>query len=388
MKITPETEQFIREHRHDDVRTLALQSKRYPQIDMPTAISQIAGWQTAKHKIPSWHATEGIIYPVHLSLEQCSSEVTARYKASLLKGDTLADLTGGFGVDCAFLSEGFQHVTYIERQKELCDIATHNFNLLGLHQITVLNANSVETLRAISMADCIFIDPARRNEHGGKTVLISDCEPDVESLETELTRKAKRIMVKLSPMLDLSLALRSLKHVVEVHIVSVQNECKELLFILEETVREAISIYCVNYVHDTPQLFAFTQQEEADAVALYTNEVDAYLYEPNASILKGGAFRVVAARFGLKKLHPNSHLYTGNVRIEQFPGRSFEVSAVGTTKDRNLLSGLSQANITVRNFPISVAELRKRIKLKDGGDVYLFATTLNDGKRVLIKCKR
>lgn len=387
MLFTPEIIQFIRDHWYDDVRTLALQAKKYPGMDMPFIINQIAGRQTAEHKIPSWYAVEGIIYPVHLSLEQCSSELTARYKASLLSGESLIDLTGGFGIDCAFLSNGFKQVTYIERQKELCDIADHNFTLLSLHHITVLNKDSVEALHQTSPVDCIFIDPARRNEHGGKTVLISDCEPDVEALEELLLSKANRVMIKLSPMLDLSLALRALKHTTEVHVISVQNECKELLLILENADKD-VSIQCINFTNKGTQTFVFTQEEETGAMIPYTNQVAAYLYEPNASILKAGAFRVVASRFGLKKLHPNSHLYTSDTKIEDFPGRCFEVDAVGSVKDKTLLAGLSQANITVRNFPMSVAELRKRIKLKDGGDVYLFATTLNDDKKVLIKCKR
>ncbi|NDV80650.1 class I SAM-dependent methyltransferase [Bacteroides sp. 51] len=387
MQFTPETIQFIRDHQHDDVRTLALQAKKYPGMDMPFIINQIAGRQTAEHKIPSWYATEGIIYPVHLSLEQCSSELTAQYKASLFSGETLIDLTGGFGIDCAFLSAGFKYATYIERQTELCHIATHNFNLLGLHHIIVSNKDSVEALNETSPVDCIFIDPARRNEHGGKTVLISDCEPDVEALEELLLRKASRVMIKLSPMLDLSLALRALKHTTEVHVISVQNECKELLLILENADKDA-SIHCVNFTHKGTQTFAFTHNEEASAITPYTNQVATYLYEPNASILKAGAFRAVASRFGLKKLHRNSHLYTSDQKVENFPGRCFEVLAIGSVKDKTLLAGLSQANITVRNFPMSVAELRKRTKLKDGGEVYLFATTLNDDKKVLIKCKR
>ena len=387
MQFTPDIWQFIRDHQHDDVRTLALQAKKYPQLDMPFIINQIDGRQTAQHKIPSWYATEGIIYPVHLSLEQCSSELTALYKAGLLNGETFADLTGGFGIDCAFLSAGFQHATYIERQKALCDIATHNFNLLGLRHISVLNQDSVEALGKLSPVDCIFIDPARRNEHGAKTVLISDCEPDVAALEELLLRKAKRVMIKLSPMLDLSLALRTLKHTTEVHVISVQNECKELLLILENTDKN-LSIHCINFTNKGTQAFTFVPQEEASATVQYTNQVATYLYEPNASILKAGAFRVVASRYNLKKLHPNSHLYTADTKVANFPGRCFEVEATGSMKDKTLLAGLSQANITVRNFPMPVAELRKRIKLKDGGDTYLFATTLNDEKKVLVKCRR
>lgn len=379
--------QFIRNHRHDDVRALALQAKRFPDVDMSFVINQIAGRQAAEHKIPSWYATEDILYPVHLSLEQCSSEQTARYKAEQMEGETLIDLTGGFGIDCAFLSPRFEQVTYVERQKELCDIARHNFGMLGLHHITVCCKDSVEVLNETQPVDCIFIDPARRNEHGGKTVRISDCEPDVEALETLLLRKAKRVMVKLSPMLDLSLALRTLKHTTEVHVVSVQNECKELLLVLEEEKKE-LDVCCVNFTKKGTMMFRFTPSEESELSVWYTHEVGVYLYEPNASILKAGAFRSVAARFGLKKLHPNSHLYTSDAWIDDFPGRCFEILSTGTVKDKTLLADTKQANITVRNFPMTVAELRKRTKLKDGGEVYLFATTLNDESKVLIRCRK
>lgn len=392
MHLTPEIRQFIREHQHDDVRALALQAKKYPGIDMPFAIKQIAGRQAAQHKIPSWYANESIVYPLHISLEQCSSEVTAKYKAGLLTGETLVDLTGGFGVDCAFLSAGFQKATYVERQKELCEIATHNFKALGLSHITIQNADSVEALNETSPVDCIFIDPARRNEHGGKTVLVSDCEPDVEALEELLLQKAKRVMIKLSPMLDLTLALRSLPHTYEVHVVSVQNECKELLLLLKQSDKEVdskeISIHCTNFTNSGVQDYVFTQAEEISALTGYANEVDTYLYEPNASVLKAGAFRSVTTHFGLKKLHPNSHLYTSDQLVVDFPGRCFKVDALGSLKDKELLAGLSQANITIRNFPLSVAELRKRTKLKDGGEIYLFATTLNSDKKVLIRCRK
>lgn len=390
MRFTPEIWQFIREHRQEDVRTLALQSDKYPHLDMPAIANQIAGWQTAQHKIPSWHATEGIIYPSHLALEQCSSEATATFKASLLKGETLVDLTGGFGIDCAFLSTGFKHVTYVEQQQELCDTATHNFAVLGLHHIAVRQGDSVDMLLAMLPVDCIFIDPARRNAQGGKTVLISDCEPDVEALEMILMQKAKQVMIKLSPMLDLTMALRSLQHTVEVCVVSVQNECKELLLMLSaSTAAEPVPrIQCINLTGKGIQRFEFTAAEEAETPIGHTGEVGTYLYEPNASILKAGAFRSVAARFRLTKLHPNSHLYTSDIKNETFPGRCFEVEAVGALKDKKMFEGLTQANITVRNFPMSVAELRKRTKLKDGGSTYLFATTLNNNKKVLIRGKR
>jgi len=224
--ISPETRQFINEHQSDDVRNLALQARKYPDVDISAAITQIAGRQIAAEKIPSWKEIDDIWYPKHLSLEQCSSEITARYKASLLQGESLADLTGGFGIDCSFLATGFRSATYVERQTELCAIAAHNFPALDLNHISVRNDDGVAYLEAMSPVDCIFLDPARRNEHGGKTVAISDCEPNVAKLEGLLLSKANRIMIKLSPMLDLSQALKELPHTQEVHIISVnKNSC-------------------------------------------------------------------------------------------------------------------------------------------------------------------
>lgn len=394
MQISQETLQFINEHVQDDVRLLALQAKKFPEVDINTAIVQIAGRQAAADKIPAWHATEGIVYPRHLSLEQCSSELTARYKASLAKGETLTDLTGGFGIDCAFLSAGFRQATYVECQEELCEIASHNFPLLGLNHITVCHQDAVEHLHDMPPVDCIFIDPARRNEHGGKTVAIADCEPDVSALEEELLSKATRVMIKLSPMLDLTLALKDMKHVAEAHIVSVNNECKELLLIVTHaanTQRPAVPIVCINLTSRETQRFVFTREEEQAAECAYTDRIGKYLYEPNASILKAGAFRSIASRYGLQKLHPNSHLYTSDLPVEGFPGRSFEVESTFPLNKKEIkeaLAGIRKANLTVRNFPASVAELRKRINLAEGGDDYLFATTLNDGKKVVIRGRK
>ena len=392
MQISPETQLFIRQHQTDDIRILALQGRKYPNVDMPTAITQIAGRQVAAEKIPSWKEINDIWYPKHLSLEQCSSEVTAHYKATLLKGDSLTDLTGGFGIDCSFLAAKFQCVTYVERQKDLCEIAIHNFPILNLKHIDVRNEDGVDYLNAMSPVDCIFLDPARRNEHGGKTVAISDCEPNVTELEGLLLSKANRIMIKLSPMLDLSQALKELPHTQEVHIISVNNECKELLLLLGQTAPEEIPVHCVNLStkgEQEKQLFVFTREQEQHSECSYTDTLGNYLYEPNASLLKAGAFRSIAAAYSVKKLHPNSHLYTSDTQIEGFPGRTFRIinrCSLNKKEIKENLSDLKKANITVRNFPATVAELRKRIKLAEGGDTYLFASTLNDGQKILIRC--
>lgn len=394
MQLSPETQLFIREHQSDDVRALALQAKKYPDVDMPTAITQIAGRKIAAEKIPSWREIEDIWYPKHLSLEQCSSEITARYKASLLQGESLADLTAGFGIDCSFLAAGFKTVTYVERQKELCEIATHNFPILNLNHITVKNEDGVAYLKEMSPVDCLFLDPARRNEHGGKTVAISDCEPDVAKLEGLLLSKANRVMVKLSPMLDLSLALKALEHTQEVHILSVNNECKELLLLLGQEPPKEVPIHCANlFTKGTQeeQHFIFTREQEQRNECIYTDILGNYLYEPNASLLKAGAFRSITAAYPVKKLHPNSHLYTSDVLITDFPGRVFRIvnqCSFNKKEIKESLADLKKANITIRNFPATVAELRKRINLTEGGDTYLFASTLNNGQKVLIRCEK
>ncbi|NDV57633.1 SAM-dependent methyltransferase [Bacteroides sp. 519] len=388
MNLSSTTTNFIRNHQHDDVRSLALQAGKYPDVDIKAAITQIAGRQAAANKIPSWYAVEELLYPQHLSLEQCSSEVTAHYKSTLCKGNTFTDLTGGFGVDCAFIAANFAKATYIEKQSELCIIAKHNFPLLGLNHISVLNEDAITYLRNMDPVDCIFIDPARRDKHGKKTVQLSDCEPDVTLLEDLLLKKANRVVIKLSPMLDISLALRELKYATQVHILSVHNDCKELLVILDKSDTDLVTLHCVNFATTSQQEFTFSKIEEQNAQCVYTNEVDRFLYEPHASILKAGGYKIIAAKYNLKKLHPNSHLYTKDQYIEDFPGRVFQVEAYSSLKDKELLAGIDKANISTRNFPLSVADLRKRCKLKDGGEVYLFATTLQDNSKVLIRCKK
>ena len=392
MQLSSETLRFIEENVRADVRSLALQAKKYPQVDMAMAVVQIAGRQIAEAKVPSWHRVEGLLYPKHLSMEQCSSEATALYKAGLVEGDTFADLTGGFGIDCSFLSQKFKKADYVERQAELCELAGHNFPLLGLN-IGVHNEDGVEYLKRMQPVDCLYLDPARRDGHGGKTVAISDCEPDVSALEDLLLENAKTVMVKLSPMLDLSLALKNLKYVQEVHIVSVNNECKELLLLLlKSAVSSEIKIHCEHIVNSCEhQHYAFTLSQEHASECPLAEAVGAYLYEPNASILKAGAYRSLTQAYPVKKLHVSSHLYTSTNFIADFPGRRFKVEAVsgfGKKELKEFMQGMEKANLTIRNFPSSVAELRKRLKLKEGGEDYLFATTLADESKVLIKCRK
>lgn len=383
-----ETSQFIEEHLTDDVHSLALQAAKYPEVDMLFAITQISGRQSIRHKIPSWYAVKGLLYPPHLSLEQCSSEITARYKSAILQGDTLVDLTGGFGVDCAFLSTSFNRVTYVERQKELADIARNNFSLLGLHNITVEHDDGVSFLKRMEPVDCIFIDPARRDRHGHKTVLLPDCEPNVIDIQDLLLGKAKKVMIKLSPMLDLTLALRKLSNVFETYIISRQNECKELLLLLEGNSVGRMPIHCINFTGREIQKFSFTREAESESRCDYAGEPANFLYEPNSSVLKAGAYKSMSSVYGIKKLHPNGHLYTSSELVEEFPGRRFRIREWSAVGDKSLLAGITKANISVRNFPLSAVELRKRLKLTEGGDTYLFATTLMNKKKIIIKCEK
>lgn len=393
-ELSPETLAFIDSHRGDDVRTLALQAKKYPAVDMAEAVVQIAGYQIAEKKVPLWAQTAGIRYPQHLSMEQCSSEVTARYKASLVSGDTLTDLTAGWGVDCSFLARNFRCADYVERQETLCRIAAHNFPLLGLPHVRIHCADAVEYLQSMEPVDCLFLDPARRDSHGGKTVAIAECEPDVCRLEPLLVEKGKTVMIKLSPMLDMASALRDLQYVRRIHVVSVNNECKELIILLrkapdeEEAAAGEVIISCEQVVNNSVhQHFQFTFSEEKSAGCPLAESVGNYLYEPGAALLKAGPYRLLATRYGVEKLHLNSHLYTSSGLVD-FPGRRFRVTAVsgfGKKDLKVLLEGVEKANLTVRNFPSSVAELRKKLKLKEGGDTYLFATTLASGEKVLIR---
>lgn len=397
ISLSKATQEFIKQHHTDNIRTLALQASKYKEVDMPFALQQIEGWQKACRKLPLWSRTTGIIYPPHLSMEQCSSELTARYKAQILgEGDTFADLTGGFGVDFSYLSRGFKQAWYVEKNPNLCQITEHNVAVLELRQAVVKNEEAAQFLQDTPPIDAIFLDPARRDTHGGKTVAIGDCTPDVKTLLPLLLQKAQRIMIKLSPMLDISQALKDLPEVSDVHIIAVHNECKELVLIINKSIAKdtPVKFHAINLTSDrtnSNQAFTFTLEEERRAECPFATELGIYLYEPDVALLKAGTFRLPAERFQLKKLHPNSHLYTSDKLVTDFPGRIFQIEqATGFSKKelKSLTSSINQANLSVRNFPSTVAELRKRLKIKDGGNIFLFATTLNNDKRVLIKCRK
>ena len=405
--LAPEMQAFIRQHRNDDVHTLALRAPRDAEFDLTLALEQIAGWQTAQRKLPTWAKNDAIVYPPHLSMEQCSSEQTARYKAEVAKrlllettdnvevketeilkdaenlkdieglkyidvlshsefstdtSSTLAvDLTGGFGVDFSFIALLFDRAIYCERNPQLCTIARHNFRVLGLDNACVANSEAERLLQDMPPANLIFIDPARRDDHGGKTVAIADCTPDVSALRPLLLSKGRKVMIKLSPMLDWHKAVADMcGSVAEVHIVSAGGECKELLLVADSDTHDSVSVTCVN---DTERF----------------------------SIMKAGCFGLLALRYGLNALGRNSNLFVSNSLVDGFPGRQFVVTGCSTMNRQSLkalLADIKSANVAVRNMPLSADALRKKLALKDGGDSYVFGTTAADGTHVILLCKR
>ena len=382
------TQQFIRENLNADVPTLAL--KKAPVgTDVSLALRQIEARQLLRKKVPSWSENEDLLFPAHLSLEQCSSEASAQYKAGLLQGGALADLTGGLGVDTYFIAQHFQQSDYVERQAELCALAQHNFAVLDA-PITVCNASAESYLERCAPKDCIFVDPARRDEHGRKTVSIADCTPDVAALQDKLLEKAQTVMVKLSPMLDISKALDELHHVKEVHVVAVANECKELDVIMERGYQGEPLLVCVNLLTEQPEL-RFTPTEERGCPSRMADDVMNYLYEPNPALMKAGCYKLLTERYDVYKLHKNSNLYTSENMIKEFPGRIFQVEGWAPYNKKlkaSLLPEVEKASIAVRNFPLSVAELRKALKIGDGDGVYLFATTLKGERKVVIRTRK
>lgn len=392
MRLSADIKQFINEHESDDIHALALQSSHYPGIDITFVIQQIRGRKIAKNKIPSWYENQDIIYPKHLSLEQCSSEYTALYKANLISGNILVDLTGGMGVDIAFLSQRFKKAIYIEQQTELVKIAEHNFSVSQHNNIQVIDGDGLTYLKSMEPVDCIYLDPARRDTKGRKTILIEDCTPNILEIEALLESKAKTVMIKLSPMLDISLAVNALNNISDIHVISHNNECKELLFIkknLDSTT--SCNIYCINIQGNRTDTFTFHKKDEEAISISYSNKIGKYLYEPNASIIKAGAYKSVAHQYSIDKLQINSHLYTSDNLIENFQGRKFRILTVSSLNKNELkdnLRKINQANISTRNFPLSSQELKKRLNLKDGGDIYIFGTTLSDNRKVILICDK
>ncbi|MCM1516186.1 MAG: hypothetical protein NC080_07245 [Paraprevotella sp.] len=396
-------EEFIRLHLRDDVRTLALRGAG-AGVDAKWCLQQIEGWQKAVDKLPAWAQTEGLWYPPSLSMEQCSSELAASYKRAVVERllpetsrAAFADLTGGYGIDFSYIAPLFSASDYIERNAELCRIAEHNFSALGLRGINIVCSDSIGFLYARSKAyDLVYLDPARRDTAGRKTVAMEDCTPDVCMLQGDLLAASEYVVTKLSPMLDICAAMARLRNVCEVHVVCVKGECKELLLV-QKSVYEGMPVYHVANLTGTEILeYTCTYEEKLAARPVLSGNcgndvVGKFLYEPHAGILKAGLQDTLCQRYGVAKLHPMSNLFTSAVTVDGFPGRGFVVTGCcGFAKKelRAMLGDVSCANLTVRNFPATVAELRKKLHLREGGDVYLFATTMEDGSRALVRCSK
>ena len=441
---------YIRRHASDDVRQLAL--RPVPDgVVLRQALTQIEGRQLAARKLPAWAATDGLLFPPRLSLEQCSSEATAQYKQALVRrllaslppasspsrppasSSSLpsvsspvpspslpsvsssvpspslppaavavasatvppvcfVDLTAGFGVDFAAVAPLFARATYVERQEVLCDIARHNLPLLGLPEAEVRCSSAEEVLQELAdnPVTLLFLDPARRDAAGRKVALIEDCTPDVCALQGQLRAAAHYVLIKLSPMLDLTAALRSLQGVVEAHVVSVDGECKELLLLLAAEASDAEPLIHCSYSPTVPPL-TFRMSEERSSSAVMAAGLQQYLYEPDAAILKAGAFKVLCQRYPVSKLAPDTHLYTSGEPVADFPGRRWKVigsCSFAKSELRRLLSDVPAADLTLRGFPGSVAQLRKQLHLREGGSAHFIATTLADGSRHLIRVER
>ena len=413
MLINEKTWEFVRQHANDDVRKLALQGTKDAEVDLQMALQQIAGRQTARRKLPSWAEVEGVIYPPHLNMEQCSSEQTARYKSQIAgKGESMVDLTGGLGVDFYWMSQGFSQRTYVEQNELLCAIAQENFRRLG-RSCCVCCCDTATYLTEMPHVSLAFLDPARRNEHGGRTYSIEDCTPNILELLPLLVQKADRILFKLSPMLDWRKAVSDLENaspngvfkVAEVHIVSVDNECKELLLLLDKEQTDGLRVVCVNGASSftfLPSVGMFSSQAGNNLFPAWEYLTDSdladsplNLYEPNASIMKAGCFAELEAQYPVQQISVNSHLFLSSDEINDFPGRKFKILSISSMNKQEIKKKFSEslvpmesANIAVRNFPMSAEQLRKKLKLKDGGDTYIFATTLASGEHKLFFCRK
>ena len=386
--LNTEIQAFINSNLDTNIASLLLKGIDFPSLETKEIIEQIEAKKRCKTKLSTWFSTENIYYPNKLNIEQTSSETTAKHKARLLKGKTIIDLTGGFGVDCYYFSKQFKQVIHCEINEELSQIVTHNYQQLAVENIQTIAQDGLAYLQNTEISlDWIYIDPSRRHDSKGKVFFLKDCLPNVpEHLDT-LFSKANNVLIKTSPLLDLTIGLNELKHVKTIHIVAINNEVKELLWLLEKDYTDGATIETCNIKKDTIETFCFLLEEEISTSSQYSFPL-AYLYEPNAAIMKSGAFHTIANTLEVLKLHPHSHLYTKDTLID-FPGRVFKIEKVIPYNKKSLKKeGFVKANIATRNFPERVEEIRKKHKIKDGGNVYLFFTTDLDNNKIVIQTKK
>jgi len=381
-------QEFIDNNLTSDISSLLLKKNHDITVDIKLLIEQIEAKKRCKKKLPTWYETENIYYPNKLNIEQTSSEITAKYKSELVYGKSIIDLTGGFGVDCFYFSSRFKNVIHCEINEELSKIVNHNYNELKTNNIDCIATDGIDYLKSTKNSyDWIYVDPSRRHDTKGKVFFLDDCIPNIpENLEL-LFRNSKNILVKTSPLLDLTVGIKGLKHVKEIHVVAVNNEVKELLWILEKDYGDSINIVAVNLKPNKTELFEFLLSEETIAKVTLSEPLS-YLYEPNAAILKSGAFKSVASQLNVLKLHPNTHLYTLDKLID-FPGRRFKINKV-LPYNKKLLKKefIYKANVAIRNFPESVDQIRRKLNIKDGGKNFLFVTTSIITNRVIIICSK
>lgn len=385
--LTDEVQEFITQYLNNNIVQLALSKNPFPEVEWKEIINQIVAKQKSKEKLPSWFSTKYIYYPASISIEQTSSEETAKYKSSLISGHNLVDLTGGFGIDCYYFAKKFKNVFHCEINEELSKIVAHNNIQLDINNIECISKNSFDFLNeTTTFFDFIYIDPSRRNNSKGKVFLLNDCLPNVpENLDLYFSR-TNQILIKTAPILDITAGIRELKYVKSIHIVAVENEVKELLWFLDKETTSTIEIKTVNIQKKKTDIHSFILGNISEAILANPQK---YIYEPNASILKSGCADDLCKQLKVAKLHPHSHLFTSNDLIK-FPGRSFQIEKVipfQKTEMKNQFEG-KKMNITTRNFPLSVEEIRKKYKIKDGGEIYTFFTTTKNEEKIVLLCKK
>ncbi len=379
---------FINENYNTDIMSVLLKKPVFAGVSQKELAEQLEAKKKCQHKLPLWFETPQIYYPKKLNIEQTSSEETARYKTTITEGKSLVDLTGGFGVDSYFFGQKFNTVFHCELNSCLSEIVAHNFKILDAKNIEIISNDGLNFLQEENHHfDWVYVDPSRRNDLKGKVFRLSDCSPNVVDHLKLLFRKTENVLLKTSPLLDISAGIAELRFVKEIHVVAVNNEVKELLWVLKKDFSQTITIKTINLKNSKNEIFNFKWGNEKKTVSNYSQPL-VYLYEPNVSILKSGAFKLTGNAFSLFKLHEHTHLYTSN-ELVSFPGRRFKILAsVPYNKKKLRAMKIEKANITLRNFPESVKSIRTKFKIKDGGETYLFFTTDHEGKYVVLECAK
>ena len=382
--LNTEIQEFITNNINADISKLLLKGIPFSSVETKEVIEQIEAKKRCEKKLSTWYNTENIYYPNKLNIEQTSSETTANFKSNLIKGNSIIDLTGGFGVDCYYFSKRFKTVDHCEINKTLSGIVNHNYNQLKAENINTINGDGLEYLKTSNKVfDWIYVDPSRRHDSKGKVFFLNDCLPNIPEHLNLLFNHSKNILIKTAPLLDFSVGISELKHVKTIYVVAINNDVKELLWVLEKGFTGSIKIETVNIKKDKHEVFKLSVDDEKAAESKY-NQPLAYLYEPNSAILKAGAFHSISNQLNVFKLHKHSHLYTNETLIN-FPGRAFKIEkTIPFNKKEIKKLGLKNANITTRNFPETVQHIRKKFNIKDGGNIYLFFTTDLENNKIML----